>query len=650
MLSRLGREMPMKNKNNKVGLAFFSKQHSHVLVYLKYIFLTDLALVPVVFAQVTHFYQGVVEPHFFVLPLLVGTAFGILMGRSALLRQQMQEQGEQFRAIADLAQEFTYFRRLDGRYEYVSPASLTMTGYAPSDFYNTPSLMDILIHPEDRARWSHHVHSINDGGQPESFELRLLNRDNRVVWFQHICAPVYDEKGKQVGVRSTNLDITQRKEGEEHIQRMAFYDPLTEMPNRHSLVNRIQTLIDTKGRSRQRFAVLFLDLCRFKNINDSFGHAFGDRLLKAIATRLGSTCNSECMVSRFGGDEFVILLERVSSKAAAAEMAKRLLLLLEQPLELEGIDLHISASVGIALYPEDGTDGDTLIRNADVAMYKSKKESSGNIRIYSVDDSNEAAHFVTTERNIQRGIQNREFIAFFQPKVDLLSGRVIGLEALARWQHPEQGVIPPGQFIAIAEETGQINALASQILEQVLKDIHRWQELGIAVPVAINVSARQFADHDYCQSLIKTIHESGCTLSLLEVEVTEQVFLGDIESAASRLRYLRSAGLTVALDDFGTGYSSFNYIKQLPINTLKVDRSFIAHIDSDKAEFAIIKALASLCQDLRLNMVVEGVETDVQRQALVSLGCDKAQGYHFFRPMPAGEVEELLQQQRASFA
>lgn len=636
-------------KNNKEPVAF-ARPHSHLVVYLKYILLTLMTLSPVVFSQAFYFHDGVIDPLFFVLPFSVSVAVGILLGRSALLRQQMQEQGEQFRAIADLAQEFTYFRRVDGRYEYVSPASRTMTGYAPQDFYQTPSLMDVLIHPEDRARWSHHVHNINDGGLPESFELRLLSRDNRVVWFQHTCAPVYNEKGRQVGVRSTNLDITQRKEGEEKITRMAFYDPLTDLPNRHSLVTRIHTLINGINRTNKHFAVLFLDLCRFKNINDSFGHSFGDRLLKAIAERLDSVCYKDCLVSRFGGDEFIILLESVRSKEAAAEMAKRLLLMLEQPLELDGIDLHLTATVGIALYPEDGEDSDKLIRNADVAMYKSKKESSGNIHVYNIDDSNEAADFVTTERNIQRGIQGKEFIAFYQPKVDLLNGRILGMEALARWQHPEQGVIPPGSFIAVAEETGQIGALGAQILNQVLGDIYHWQEMGIAVPVAINVSARQFADHDFCRALVKSIHESGCALSLLEVEVTEQVFLGDIETAASRLRYLRTAGLTVALDDFGTGYSSFNYIKQLPIDTLKIDRSFIAHIDSDKTEFAIIKALASMCQDLRLNMVIEGVETAAQQEALVSLGCDKAQGYHFFRPMPAGDVELLLQKQQAALA
>ncbi len=639
----------MQNRNIDVGSVAFSRPSPEVVVYLKHILLTMLVLSPAVLFHAVFNYGGI-EPRFFVAPLIVSVVIGVLLGRSARMQQQLQEQGEQFRAIADLAQEFTYFRRLDGRYKYVSPASLTMTGYAPSDFYQTPNLMDMLIHPEDQARWSYHVHNINGGGQPESFELRLLSKYNRVVWFQHICAPVYNEKGEQVGVRATNLDISLRKEGEEHIKRMALYDPLTDLPNRHSLVTRIQTLIERPYKPRKHFAVLFLDLCRFKNINDSFGHAFGDRLLKTIANLLAGACQQNCLVSRFGGDEFIILLEKVRGKEDAAEMARRLLQVLEQPLELEGIDLHVSASIGIALYPEDGEDGDTLIRNADVAMYKTKKESSGNIRVYNAKDSTEAADFVTTERNIQRGIMKREFAAYFQPKVDLRSGRIIGMEALARWQHPEQGVIPPGKFIAVAEETGQIGALGAQMLEQVLEDIRRWQDMGIALPVAINVSARQFADHDFCSTLVNTIHEAGCALSLLEVEVTEQVFLGDIETASARLRYLRSAGLTVALDDFGTGYSSFNYIKQLPINTLKIDRSFIAHIDSDKAEFAIIRALASLCQDLRLNMVVEGVETAAQRQALMSLGCDKAQGYHFFRPMPTGDMEQLLLRQQAAHA
>lgn len=635
----------MKNKNKTGKYVAFSRQYGDASIYFKHIVLTMLVVAPAALNHSLNYYGGI-ELRFFLMPFIVSVAVGSLLGRSSLLKTQLREQGEHFRAIAELAQEFTYFRRIDGHYEYVSSASLAMTGYAPTDFYRIPNLMDLLIHPDDRERWSHHVHNINDGGQPESFELRLLSKDQRVVWFQHICAPVYDEKGRQIGVRSTNLDITQHKEDEAHIERMAFYDPLTELPNRRSLAKRIRSLIKHDGKSGMRFAVLFLDLSRFKNINDSFGHSFGDRLLKLIAERLRSVCSNRCLVSRFGGDEFVILIEGVRGKEVAEEMAKRLLLAIEQPLELDGIDLHVSASVGISLYPEDGEDEDTLIRNADVAMYKTKKDSSGNIHVYSADDSTEATRFVTTESNIQRGIANNEFMAFYQPKVDMRNGKIIGMEALARWQHPRQGLIHPGEFVPVAEETGQINGLGAQVLDHVLGDIYRWQEMGLAVPVAINVSARQFADHDFCSSLIKTIHVSGCAMALLEVEITEQVFLGDIKTASERLRYLRSAGLTIALDDFGTGYSSFNYIKQLPINTLKIDRSFITHIDTDKAEFAIVKALTSLCRDLRLNMVVEGVETSQQRQALVSLGCHEAQGFHFFRPMPANEVERFLLKQR----
>jgi EAL domain-containing protein (putative c-di-GMP-specific phosphodiesterase class I) len=332
----------------------------------------------------------------------------------------------------------------------------------------------------------------------------------------------------------------------------------------------------------------------------------------------------------------------VGSRDAASEMARRLLSVIEQPLEVDGVDLHVSASVGITFYPEDGRDEDTLIRNADVAMYKTKRGSGSNISIYSSDFSEEAANFVSTESKVQKGLINQEFVAYYQPKVDMRNGRIVGLEALARWEHPESGMIPPGDFIPIAEETGQINQLGRQILNQVATDVKRWQELGVALPVAINVSARQFADHDYCADLVAGIKASGCTLSLIELEITEQVFLGDMTTAIERLRRLRAAGLTIALDDFGTGYSSFNYIKDLPIDTLKIDRSFITHIDSDKAEYAIIKALVSMCDDLRLNMVVEGVETANQRDALVSLGCSNAQGFLFHRPMPVSEIEALL--------
>jgi len=624
----------------------FSLRHDDAVTYLKHILLTILVVAPAAATQAVHYY-GNLEVRFFLIPLLVSLVVGSLLGRSALLKLKLQDQGEQFRAIADLAQEFTYFRRTDGHYEYVSPACEVMTGYTPQDFYHTPNLMDLLIYPEDRKRWADHVHSVNEGGKRESFDLRLVSRDNRIVWFNHICAPVFDERGRQIGVRSTNLDITQRKEDAAHIERMAFYDPLTELPNRRSLGQQIGIEIRNTDASGQRFAVLFLDLNRFKNINDSFGHSFGDRLLKQIAERLRNSCHDDCMVSRFGGDEFIILMRGIDEKGKAAEMAKHLLLAIEQPLELDGIDLHVSGSVGISFYPEDGQDEESLIRNADVAMYKTKKDSSGNIRVYSADFSDEAAHFVTTESKIQKGILSEEFVAFYQPKVDMRNGKVVGMEALARWQHPQQGLIAPDEFIPVAEETGQINALGQQILQQVLADIFRWQEEGIAMPVAINVSARQFADHDFCRQLVQTIQQSGCAMALLEIEITEQVFLGDIETATERLRYLRSAGLTIALDDFGTGYSSFNYIKQLPIDTLKIDRSFITHIDSDQTEFAIIKALVSLCRDLRLNMVVEGVETSLQREALVSLGCDKGQGYHFFRPMPLAEVERLLLRQEA---
>ncbi|MFO7594134.1 MAG: EAL domain-containing protein [Pseudomonadota bacterium] len=610
-------------------------------VYIKQILFAILLISPIAAYHAYRYHDGG-DYQFYLIPIVISLVFGSLLGRAVLLKQRLLQQGEQFRAIADLAHEFTYYRRVDGRYEYVSPACYSMTGYDQDDFYKTPNLMDLIIHPDDSDRWKEHVHAINDGGEPESFEIRLITRDGRIVWFKHICAAVYDDKGKHIGVRSTNLDITQQKEDEARIEHMAYYDPLTELPNRRSLVNRIRAHIGNSLTAEEKFALLFFDINRFKHINDSFGHNFGDRMLKMIAIRLQGACQHRCMVTRFGGDEFVIMLMGVDSKAVAQKIARRLLRVIEEPLVLDGIDLHVSAGVGISFYPADGADEDTLIRNADVAMYKTKRENGGNIRCYSVDFSEEAERFISTESKLQRGLFNKEFTAVYQPKVDMLSGRIVGLEALARWRHPKQGMLSPADFIPVAEETGQIKEVGKQIFEQVIRDVRRWRELGVAMPVAVNVSARQFADHDFYHDLIETIRDSGCPPSLIELEITEQVFLGDLNFATERLLKLREAGLSIALDDFGTGYSSFTYIKELPIDTLKIDRSFITHIDTDKVEYAIIKALVSMCRDLQLGMVVEGVETSFQKRSLVELGCSKAQGFYFYRPMPTEGVEAML--------
>lgn len=612
-------------------------------VYLVHVFLVLLVIYPVALTQASRFFE-VIPPTFLLAPTLVALIIGSLLSRSALLKRELQIKSEQFRAIADLAQEFTYLRRVDGHYEYVSPSCIDLTGFDQQAFYTTPNLMDQLIHPEDGERWRRHVHQINDRGSPEAFDLRLQAKDGTIVWFTHICMPIFDAHGEQVGVRSTNLNITDRKQDEARIEHMAYFDALTDLPNRRALQRHLKALIDKAVVTHHDFPVLFLDLDRFKNINDSFGHQFGDRLLRLIARRIEKVSGEGALVCRFGGDEFVVVLAQSVSHQEVKSFAAELLRVIEEPLELDDVELHVSASIGIAFYPGDGGDADTLICNADVAMYKTKLQGSGNIRIYSNDDREEATHFITTETKIHRGLQQQEFIVYYQPKVDMVSGRIVGMEALARWQHPTQGVLSPAEFIDVAEETGQIRLLGQQLLQLVLADLARWQREGVALPVAVNVSARQFAEPGFGATVLAMLTQAGVSPELLELEVTEQVFLGDMNTARERLVTLCEAGLTIALDDFGTGFSSFGYLRQLPINTLKIDRSFIRHIDTDPTESAIIRAIVGMSRELHLQLVVEGVETARQAEALLALDCGVAQGYHYFYPMPVAELEPLLHQ------
>lgn len=617
------------------------------LIYLRYVALAALIIGTTATVQI-HFIIRHFEWHYAIAPVVLITLLGFLLGRVAVLSERLKKKNAQFRAVTDLAQEFVYFRRLDGQYDYVSPSCRDLTGYSPHEFLAEPNLMGRLIHPDDHERWRHHVHNVNHAGLPENLDLRLIARDGRTVWFSHLCAPVYDESGAQIGVRSTNLDITQRKAFEDHVARMAYYDLLTGLPNRHMLSQELHRLIESARVTEQRFAVLFLDLDRFKQLNDSFGHALGDLLLEQVAQRLQPICVNGAIVGRYGGDEFLVLAPALSQPSAAVAFARQILEAVEQPFSVDGKELYLSGSIGVALYPYDGQDTETLIRNANAATNKTKKDLQGNVRLFSPELAQNAEAFISIEGRLRKALKENELVVHYQPIVEIANGRIIGLEALVRWQHPEKGLVPPAQFIPVAEETGLIKALGEQVLAMVCQQIRKWEGMGISLPVAVNISARQFADPDFCLAVEKIVQEGGCQLSQLALEVTEQSLLADMEGAVERLTRLQRGGMSISLDDFGTGYSSLSYLRQLPIDKVKIDRSFISDVSRDVRAQAILRAIISLCRELNLGVVTEGIETKEQRELLKGMGCHICQGFLFSKPLPVDQLELLLTERRSA--
>ncbi|MBD3670686.1 MAG: EAL domain-containing protein [Gammaproteobacteria bacterium] len=610
-------------------------------IYLKYWLLTYLIIGSFATVQLVFVYDEF-HPQFVVIPAVVAFIIGSLLGKLAVVREQLHENGERFRAVADMAQEFIYYRNLSGEYQYVSPSVEALTGYSADEFYKHSNFMDRIVHPEDQASWKRHIDDANGEGIAESLDIRILTRDKQLKWINHVSAPVVNEKGRLIGVRTANVDITAQKLHEEQVFRLAYYDALTGLPNRQLFEKNLEDMIKKSSSEKDVFAVLFLDLDRFKNINDSFGHKLGDKVLVEVTHMVEELCGNDCLLSRFGGDEFVLICADVTDKYTAESFARKIISKIEQPFIIDDIVFYMSASIGVAFYPQDGSDFSTLVRNADTAMYKSKKDMSSKILFYHTEFGNETTHFVTTEAEIHKGIRDKEFIPYYQPKVDIRSGKIVGLEALARWDNAEQGIIMPAKFIDVAEETGQIIEIGKQVVERVIDDMVRWSEDGIEIPVAINVSARQFANSTYCNDIESMMRESPLSTGLIEVEITEQVFLGDLELARERINNFRAKGVRIALDDFGTGYSSLSYLRQLPIDVLKIDKSFIDNITHDDTSRAIMKAIVSICQDLNYMPVAEGVETEEQKEQLLQMGCPYAQGYLFYKAISAEDVRNIL--------
>ena len=531
----------------------------------------------------------------------------------------------------------------------VNPAFTRITGYSPDEVIGRdPSIMSSGRHDKEfyRAMWT----SIIETGhwQGEIWD----RRKNGEIYPKWLSISTIKDKhsGKVRDYIAIFSDITERKEAEKRIQFMAHYDALTGLPNRALLYDRLSQNLSHSQRNDKRVAVLFLDLDRFKTINDSLGHTVGDLLLQSVAERLKECLRAGDTVARLGGDEFVVILPDLEDTNYAGLVAGKILKCVAEPHVIKNNDLSTTASVGISVYPQDGGDRETLIKNADVAMYKSKEAGRNNYLFFQGEMNARAVERLSMENSLRRALERDEFALYFQAQVDAAAGRIIGAEALIRWLHPAMGLVMPGKFIPIAEESGMIVAIGEWVLRAACMKNRAWQEAGLPpVPVAVNLSALQFRQKELVQVVANTLRETGLEPRYLELELTESGIVQNAEAAINTLKELKSMGVLLSIDDFGTGYSNLGYLKRFPIDKLKIDQSFVRDLATDPDDAAIVRAIISLAKSLQLRAIAEGVETKEQLDFLSDHGCDEIQGYYFSKPVPEEEFRVLLGGTRMGF-
>jgi len=442
-------------------------------------------------------------------------------------------------------------------------------------------------------------------------------------------------------------DISERKRAEGVIRHLAYYDALTDLPNRLLFNDRLTIELAHAHRSHRRLAVMFLDLDRFKIINDTLGHPLGDRLLQGVAQRLVGCLREVDTVARLGGDEFMLLLPEITHVEDAAKIAQKILDALKPSFHFEGQELHITASIGIALYPNDGEDGNTLMKNADTAMYRAKEQGRNSYQFYTPIMNATAFERLVLENNLRRALEREEFVVYYQPQVSLTTGQIVGVEALIRWQHPELGLIPPVKFIPLAEETGLIMPIGEWALYTACAQNKTWQEANFPpLRMVVNLSPRLFKHKDLIKTIARILKETRLNPDYLELELTEGTIMENAEATVAIFHKLKGMGIHLSIDDFGTGYSSLSYLKRFPIDTLKIDRMFMQNIPTDPGDVAIATAIIAMAHSLGLKVIAEGVETEEQLTFLSSHRCDQIQGYFFSRPIPAEAVTRFLREGR----
>jgi len=472
-------------------------------------------------------------------------------------------------------------------------------------------------------------------------ELLNRRRDGSVFPASVSISAVVDSNGDSIGLITSFRDISESKGSEERIRHLAYYDVLTGLPNRSLFNDRLQQEMQRAQRGNRLLALLFLDLDRFKEVNDSMGHDIGDQLLKQVAERLQQCVRADDTVARMGGDEFTIILgdlpSRTRAVSAAISVAEKIMQMLAMPFSLVGRELFLSTSIGIAVCPYDGEEAPLLLRNADTAMYHAKERGKNNFQFYAESMNARSAERLDLQSAMHRAVIDEQFELRYQPIVSLTDGRLIGAEVLLRWRHPQKGLIAPADFVPIAEESGLIVPIGAWVLEQACRQFAQWQRQGLLLErLAVNLSARQFSDGDLAGTVIRALDGSGMRADQLELELTESILMDDVGHSLGQLQDLSVMGVRIAIDDFGTGYSSLNYLKQFPLDCLKIDRSFVREL-AEVQDQRIVQAIIALARSFELEVLAEGIENQRQLEILKRLGCDNAQGFYFSQPLTEAE-------------
>ncbi len=481
--------------------------------------------------------------------------------------------------------------------------------------------------------------------EPRASSLhRNYRKDGRIIWCEWYNSCLRDENDELVSVLSLAQDVTTRVLAEERLVHQATHDSLTGLPNRAMLQDRLRLAISRARRGGQRVAAMFIDLDRFKDVNDTLGHRIGDELLREMAHRLGRVVRDTDLLVRLSGDEFMVVLEQIEDLEAPRLVASKLLDEIRKPSRIEGHDIHVSGSVGISVFPDDAEDAESLMKNADMAMYRAKEQGKNAFEVFSADLAARGHAMRRMENALRSAVVRNEFELYYQPKVALESGRVVGAEALLRWHHPTRGLISPLEFMPLAEESGLIHEIGDWVIDAACAELRNWQQEGLGeLTLAVNLSAGQFRASQLAPRVKERVLREKCDPRFLEVEITETGMLRDPEGVGQTLAELRDFGVRVAIDDFGTGYSSLSHLKRFPIDTLKVDKTFVAGIDVDRGDHAIVAAVIALARALDIDVVAEGVETQAQLDALRALGCDAFQGYLFSRPVKSRDFKAMAQ-------